>query len=583
MTDLCSDMRFLRLPAVRSQDNDTAFTIVELLVVVLVIGILAAIAIPTFLGQRHRAQDRSAQSDLRNALMAAKTLVVDHEGDYSKIGDDDDLVEGLRGIEPALDFEVLPIANYATDPDTESVYVTIEGDSFVGVRVSESGRVFCVVDSRDATFLGEADDPANPTDCTPLEGEEADAGETTTTTSTPSTTTTTTVTTLPEEPVGVTSVSAGEHHTCAAIDGKAYCWGGETSRRVSGWTAPATVTEVPAPVEVKVEGTPLEGKLVSKVGAGRYFSCALAEGDVFCWGMPPGTGNGVSGNTAQFVVAVTETWGEAVVTDLEVGAYSACAIAGGELYCWGVDKWGNLGLGTNGNQLSQTTPRRIELPGTVTSVGASSSPNISGSSGFHTCAVAAGDLYCWGHNEYGKLGVGSEVTYSKDPMRVDVDGKEVSSVSAGTQHTCAVAEGDVYCWGRGVRGRIGNGSIADVPYYTPQKVSFFDDKTVVAVDASDQNTCAITSAGELYCWGDYRALGVQGSSDASTPVLIGEGTEMEGKAVSAVTGGYSSTNPHQCAIAENTLFCWGYDTYGKLGNGPGAGFSWYPTPVLSPS
>lgn len=184
-------------------------------------------------------------------------------------------MEGLRDIEPALVFEVLPIANYDTDPDTESVYVTIEGDSFVGVRVSESGRVFCVVDSRDATFLGEADDPANPTDCTPLEGEEADAGETTTTTSTSSTTTTTTVTTLPEELVGVTSVSAGEDHTCAAA-GKAYCWGGELHRRVSGWDASPSVTEVPAPVEV--EGTPLEGKLVSKVGAGRYFSCALAEG-----------------------------------------------------------------------------------------------------------------------------------------------------------------------------------------------------------------------------------------------------------------------------------------------------------------
>lgn len=57
---------------------------------------------------------------------------------------------------------------------------------------------------------------------------------------------------------------------------------------------------------------------------------------------------------------------------------------------------------------------------------------------------------------------------------------------------------------------------------------------------------------------------------------------MEGKAVSAVTGGYSA-NPHQCAIAENMLFCWGLDTNGKLGNGPGAGSSSYPTPVLSPS
>src|SRR5690606_3178292 len=113
-------------------------------------------------------------------------------------GDDNDLVGGLRGIEPALDFAVLPIANYDSDPDTESVHVTIEGALFVGFRVSASARVFCFVDCRDATFLGEADDPANPTACTPLEGEAEETTATTastTTTSTTSTTTTTTTTT----------------------------------------------------------------------------------------------------------------------------------------------------------------------------------------------------------------------------------------------------------------------------------------------------------------------------------------------------------------------------------------------------
>jgi type IV pilus assembly protein PilA len=46
-------------------------------VVVLIIGILIAIALPTFLGARTRAQNRAAQSDLRNALVAAKTLYTD--------------------------------------------------------------------------------------------------------------------------------------------------------------------------------------------------------------------------------------------------------------------------------------------------------------------------------------------------------------------------------------------------------------------------------------------------------------------------------------------------------------------------
>src|SRR5581483_921245 len=59
------------------RQSEEGFTLIELMVVVLIIAILLAIAIPTFLGARSKAQDRAAQSNIRNAFTAEKTFYVD--------------------------------------------------------------------------------------------------------------------------------------------------------------------------------------------------------------------------------------------------------------------------------------------------------------------------------------------------------------------------------------------------------------------------------------------------------------------------------------------------------------------------
>ena len=76
---------------------DDGFTLIELLVVILIIGILAAIAIPSFLSQKSKATDASAKELARTGQTASETYSTDHEGNYSGLSP-----EKLKEYEPTI-------------------------------------------------------------------------------------------------------------------------------------------------------------------------------------------------------------------------------------------------------------------------------------------------------------------------------------------------------------------------------------------------------------------------------------------------------------------------------------------------
>ena len=138
-----------------SLNKDEGFTLVELMVVVLIIAILIAIAIPTFLGARQRAQDRAAQSNLRNALTAEKVVYTDDEVFSVTVAD-------LTAVEPSLTWQV------AASTDVSEIYTrmadltTSTGTSQVVCleSLSASGTMFVVAEiatgTNAGTYFGEA-------------------------------------------------------------------------------------------------------------------------------------------------------------------------------------------------------------------------------------------------------------------------------------------------------------------------------------------------------------------------------------------------------------------------------------------
>jgi len=203
-----------------------------------------------------------------------------------------------------------------------------------------------------------------------------------------------------------TSVSAGYTHTCGVTTaGAAYCWGANSY----GQLGDGTTTERTSPVAVA------GGVSFAAISAGVYHTCGLTTaGAVYCWGsnirsqlgIGTATGPQLCDSVACSLIPVAVAGGLSFAT-LSAGGFHTCGVTpAGAAYCWGDDRWGALGNGTN---TDQTSP--------VAVAGGLSFAEVS-AAGFHTCGVTpASVLYCWGANNAGELGVGT-TTPSYVPVKV---------------------------------------------------------------------------------------------------------------------------------------------------------------------
>lgn len=187
----------------------------------------------------------------------------------------------------------------------------------------------------------------------------------------------------------------------------------------------------------------------------------------------------------------------------------------------------------------------------------------------HSCATdASSTLYCWGRNDWGQVGDGSGIDVSR-PRPVANLGAPVSSFCAGHYHTCAVHAGSVYCWGAYAIAscvRNNDNECLISQSLSPEKQGNFT-IPIIQVACGYSHTCALDSAGSVWCFGRNHKgqLGTfSGSSSQSfTRVALSQPASLLA---------IGSTSHTSCVITvQQQRLCWGENSVGQYGDGSKVG------------
>ena len=343
---------------------------------------------------------------------------------------------------------------------------------------------------------------------------------------------------------GAASIAAGNAHSCAIENGRAYCWGeNDYGQLGDGRTADSSV-----PVAVDTRGV-LAGQQITQIsagGGGGLDTCALTSaGAAFCWGSnyDGGLGAGRTGGSSSVPVAV-DTAGALAGRKLVQVSDGACVLdSAGAAFCWGDNDFGEIG---DGSTVSSAVPVPVKMTGAL-----AGHPVAQISAGYEdTCALtSAGAAYCWGDNAYGELGDGgggNDGDYSAVPVPVQATGalagKALTQITAGWLYGCALdTAGAAYCWGTGALGGTEN---SRVPVAVDTSGALAG-RPLIDVSAGLGATCALTRTGRAYCWGDnaYGELG-DGSTDSSAvPVAVDTHGALAGKILAQVVRARSTPAP----------------------------------------
>ncbi len=361
----------------------------------------------------------------------------------------------------------------------------------------------------------------------------------------------------------VQAITAGAHHTCAIKNGAVYCWGNNTYGQLGNNTSDDSSTPVST--------TGLTSG-VQAIAAGASHTCALITGGVQCWGNNTNGQLGNNSSTASFNTPQAVNGLTSGVQAIASGAYHSCALINGGVQCWGNGFFGQLGIGT-GNFTSKMTPQPVS--------GLSSGVQAIAAGDFFTCALVQGGIQCWGSNAFGQLGVSPSTTpFSATPLQIPNSTSPftgVQSLSLGAEHTCALINDQIQCWGDNTFGQLGNSTLSGAGIFNTNPLPVLNLALApTTLSAKEFHVCATLSGG-VQCWGT-NSYGESGYGSYSTTNSAVYASGLASGTLKVAAGAH-----HTCALNSNiTVSCWGSNDAGQV-NGTPSSNSNTPTPVPTAS
>lgn len=415
------------------------------------------------------------------------------------------------------------------------------------------------------------------------------------------------ITTTNYAPSVPTKIAAGTRSGCVLVNARLYCWGAQANGRladgVNNFFSATAIATRSGDVGANPIGTDDGTFAATNVAVGDKFSCGLVDQHAFCWGQNDKNQLGNGSTESAIVPTGVTTLVDSVTRDIAAGSNHACAISLGDIWCWGDNSKGQLGLGSVGG--TRSTPQKVPLAAGLRAWSISAR-------GDTTCAVINGRAFCWGDNATGQVGNNTAGGNVSSPTAVTTLGAAPSSVpvinnrinttqiSVGWGFTCAVANANAYCWGKNTTGQLGDGTTTQrnapvlVKGTAAEATSSTNKSTrplgpnsmtpsVSQITAGDGFACGVFDA-NVACWGDNSKgqLGDGSVTTRYTPKAI------TGAAANYYANGISAGRSHVCAMlnggssaTNGNMWCWGDKTGGKLGDNVTSGYTSTPMRVYN--